>query len=196
MTVEEAEKCVGCLVQVSMRDYSFGGMVYLLAATWREVSMSGSKDYGVTLRSTIGNSELEIKADRIDLIPYHYPQLKYIPERGTPLTAIEIMRLLGSVVCVGDSPVWLRRVYKAADELRHIRYEADILEITEPHVVRRVQLGDITRYTGEPPELPVIQNEKIAPLRKRQLEQESVADAVRTCQAETLKHLKMLAVKR
>lgn len=200
MDIKEAETNIGCLVQVSRTDYSFGGMVYLLAAAWREVSMSGSKDYGVILKDTVAKGTVEMKADKIDLIPYNYPQLKYTPERGTPLTVYEIMKLMGSVVSVDNEPVWLKRIYKKADEYRRFWYEADIKEITEPYTERRVQLREITRYTGEPPELPVMQKEKIAPLRKRQLEKEMAAaginDTVRRCQTETLEHLKALAAKR
>lgn len=159
MDIKEAEKNVGCLVQVSSTDYNYGGMVYLLAAAWREVSMSGTHDYGVTLRDTTGNSTMETKSDMIDLIPYNYPNLKYKPEYGSSLTAVEIMKLIGSVVSVDNTPVWLKRIYKAADEYRHLRYEADVQELVEPYIVRRVQLRDIMRYTGEPPELPIKRND-------------------------------------
>ncbi|MDO5399155.1 MAG: hypothetical protein Q4G33_14655 [bacterium] len=165
MEIKEAEKYVGCLVQVSRTDYNFGGMVYLLASAWREVSMSGTHDYGVTLRDTTVNSTIETKADNIELIPYNYPNLKYKPEYSSPLTATEVMRLIGSVVSVDNSPVWLKRGYKTADEYRHMRFEADIQELVEPYIVRRVQLKEITRYIGEPPKLPTGQNEKPALIR-------------------------------
>lgn len=209
MEVKEAERNVGCLVQVSRKDYNFGGMVFLLAAAWREVSMSGTHDYGVTLRDTTGNGTLEmkingkdndkIKAFMIDLIPYNYPNLKYKPEYSSPLTATEIMSLLGSVVAVDNESVWLKRVYKAADEYRHMRFEVDIQELVKPYIVRRVQLKEITRYTGEPPELPTGQNEKIAPIRQRQIEKEKaeagINEAVEQSKARTLEHLRKLAAK-
>lgn len=196
MEITEAEKNVGCLVQVVRTDYNFGGMVYLLAAAWREVSMSGTHDYGVTLRDTTSNSTLETKADMIDLIPYNYPQLKYKPEYGSSLTAVEIMKLIGSVVSVDNVPVWLKRVYKTADERRHMRYEADIQELVSPYIVRRVQLREIMRYTGELPGLPIVRNDKTAPIRMREIGKISVNEEVRQSQLGTMEHLKMLAMNR
>lgn len=145
MTVEESEKRVGCLVQVSDKVYHFGGMVYLLAAAWREVGISGTHDYGVILRDTAGNSTVEMKADEIDYIPYRYAKAQFTPELGMPLTTVEIMSLIGSKVCVRGSDVWLKRIYKFADDYRNIHYEADIQELTAPHTVKRVQLREITR---------------------------------------------------
>lgn len=196
MTVEETERCVGCLVQVKTTVYNIGGSVYLLYGAWREVSMSGSKDYGVTLRDTAARSFVETKASLIDLIPYRYPKLKYMPEHGCSLNAAEVMCLLGSVVSVGGSPVWLKRIYKTADDYRHMRYEADIQEISAPYTVSKVQISDISLYTGAPPTLPVIQN-KMMPLRQRQLAQEAAAaaeqDIIKRSQTAVLTHLAGLA---
>ena len=191
MEITEAEKNVGCLVQISRTDYNFGGMVFLLAAAWREVSMSGSHDYGVTLKDTTGNSTLETKANEIDLISYNYPNLKYKPEYGSTLTAAEIMKLIGSVVSVDNTPVWLKRVYKVADEYRHLRFEVDIQELVKPYIVRRVRLKEIMLCTGNPPELPVGHNDMIAPIRE--IEKEKINEAVRQTQLRTMEYLKTLA---
>ncbi len=200
MDVKEAEGCVGCLVRVSEKDYNCGGMTYMLHAAWREVSMSGSKDYGVALKDRASDGFYNTKANYISLIKGNYPTLKYIPERGNPLTAHEIMKLIGSVVSVNNKPVWLERIYKKADEQRLVWYEVGIADINFPHTRQEVPLREIMRYTGELPELPVMQNEKIAPLRKWRLEKEKTAtgisDAVRKCQAETLEHLRAFAAKR
>ncbi len=206
MDVKEAKDYVGCLVRMSERDYNSGGIVYMLYAAWQEASSSKSIKCGVTLKCRTSDSYLEIKESEdlkpyeFNLIPKKYPRLKYIPERGNPLSVHEIMKLIGSVVSVDGKPVLLKRIYKKADEHRLVWYEVGIRDINFPNTGQIVPLRKIMRYTGEPPELPVMQNEKIAPLRKRQLEKEKAAaginDTVRRCQAETLEHLKMFEVKR
>lgn len=145
MTVEDAEKNVGCLVEVAGRDYTFGGKVFMLCGAWREVSRSGCRDYGIEMKICGDDKTVyTAAASAVELIPYQYPRMKYKIEQSE-ISPKDIPALLGSEVEYCGQKVMLKRLYKLASDEHIISYAVDVQDITAPYVIRRCKISEISR---------------------------------------------------
>lgn len=194
MTVEDAKCMGGCLVQVSKRDYNFGGRVFFLFRYYHEYIVDGTVNYGCILQNPFNENEyVDIKPSWLEVIPYKYPDPKNEIIQSE-LKMKEIEELGGKLVEYEGRPVYLRRLCKEYDEDRHWHYMLYLQEYEYPNTMFEASVSDIRRYSGEQ---PATVRKEVPPIVQREHERKAAEAAeeeiIRKSQEEVLAFFKQNA---